>query len=260
MIVTRDGNGWTLIRQVDHAQHAGAISDAWARGVFGAQDISPSLRNATSGHDLGWTEADLTPSVDPTTGAPQNFTSIDEATHTAFYARAVRTIAEADPAAAYLVSLHASGLYSRRYGWTGLKAVDWEAIGPHGLSLLNSEREFRVELTSRMPATEVEYEAAWRGYMLLETFDCLSLLTCFGHDCDGCGPVPTLPGQWGMLSVRRDGRWEVALDPYPFGEPELVIDVPCARLETERFTNSAALRTQLEKTPQTVQRTVYRPF
>jgi hypothetical protein len=39
--------------------------------------------------------------------------------------------------------------------------------------------------------------------MLLETFDYLSLLTCFGVESDACGPVP----------------WEVELSPFPFALP-----------------------------------------
>jgi hypothetical protein len=260
MIVKREDNGWTLIRQVDHAQHAGAISAAWKQGAFGAQDVSPSLQRATSDHDLGWMEADLEPVVDPETGSPSNFTAIDEATHTELYARAVRTIAEDDPGAGYLVSLHASGLYSRRYGWMGLKAVDWDGIGAQGRSLLDSEREFRARLASRMSSETAEFEALWRRYMLLETFDFLSLLTCFGVDSESCGPVPSQPGKWTMLSVRRDGPWEVALDPYPFVEPVLSVEVPCRRLEHERFTDSVQLRELLETTQPTAQETVYRPF
>jgi len=96
--------------------------------------------------------------------------------------------------------------------------------------------------------------------MLLETFDCLSLLTCFGLDCQGFGPVPTVPGKWEMLSVQRVGPWVVALDPFPFAAPELVVKVPSWRLYQERFADSDELRKMLATTPQTSQETVYRPF
>jgi Protein of unknown function (DUF3891) len=257
MIVKRQDGGWSLITQVDHAQHAGLIAEAWSQGLFRDGDVTDSLRHATAHHDLGWAEADREPTVDEH-GAPSNFTAIDEARHTRFYAAAVRTIAQTDPGAAYLVSLHASGLYSRRYGWTGLKPVDWTKIGPDGHELLGSERQFRAELGAVMPPGAAEFEAAWRAYMLLETFDCLSLLTCLGVDCDACSPVPTLPGQWTTLAVDRLGPWEVALDPYPFAGSELVLEVPARHLDQERFADDAALRAALAATPLTLQRTVYR--
>lgn len=258
MIVRRVEDSWSLIRQVDHAQHAGLISDAWKQGAFGGEQITDSLGIATARHDLGWAEADGEPDIDPSTSAPSNFTQIEEARHTAFYARAVRTIAEDDPGAAYLVSLHASGLYSRRYGWTGLKPVDWVSIGEHGHALLDSERQYRTELASRMPPAAAEFEALWRSYMLLETFDYLSLLTCFGVDSDSCGPVPSEPGQWVTLSVRRLGPWEVALDPFPFPGDELVVPVPGWRLPGEPFSDAAELRGALEEAGQSVVETAYR--
>lgn len=257
MIVRRSTDGWSVIAQADHAQHAGKIAEAWNDGPFGGS-ISDSLRYATAHHDAGWVETDSRPVVDAA-GAPANFTTVDEETHTHFYGRAVRAIAEGDPAAAYLVSLHASGLYSRRYGWTGLKPVDWTAIGGWGRHLVESERAHRAELLARMRPEAAEFEASWRDYMLLETFDCLSLLTCFGLDCHECAPVPSAPNQWTTLSVRRDGPWEVALDPYPFAAAELVVEVPVRRLGVERFSGDDELRDALAAAETISQRTVYRP-
>jgi hypothetical protein len=260
MIVRQVDGSWALIRQVDHAAHAGVLSDAWKAGPFGGEPITDSLREATTRHDLGWTEADHEPEIDPATGGPSNFTQIDEARHTAFYARAVRTIAESDPAAAYMVSLHASGLYSRRYGWSGLKPVDWLSIGEHGQALLDSERAYRAELASRLAPPEAEFEALWRSYMLLETFDFLSLLTCFGVESDSCGPVPSEPAQWLTMTIQRLGPWEVALDPWPFPGTMLVVPVPVRRLAEPRFASSAELRSALDGAEEIVQDTTYRPL
>jgi len=260
VIVRRVDGSWVLIRQVDHAAHAGRLTDAWKAGQFGGEQITASLREASARHDLGWAEADEEPRIDADTGEPSNFTRIDEAHHTDFYGRAVRTIAGGDPAAAYLVSLHASGLYSRRYGWSGLKPVDWLAIGDHGRALLDSERRYRATLASRLSPGEAEFEALWRGYMLLETFDFLSLLTCFGVESDGCGPVPSEPGHWTMLKVRRLGAWEVALDPYPFSKTPLVVPVAARRLEQAGFSSDAELRNALAAVEEAPQETSYRPM
>lgn len=260
MIVKREGEGWSLVAQVDHAVHAGEISRAWRGGPFGDGAVSDSLVYATTHHDLGWRESDKAPEVDPSTGGPSNFTRIDEATHTAFYSGAVQAISEVDPGAAYLVSLHASGLYGRRYGWTGLKPVDWTAIGESGKQLVERERAVRRQLATRMPVEAVEFESAWRAYMLLETFDFLSLLHCFGLDSVSCGPVPTSPGQWTMLEIRRLGSWEAAIDPFPFAGTELVVNVPRWQLDQPTFQDSAELRAAIEVTPVTDQKTVYRPF
>lgn len=256
MIARREGGGWTLIRQMDHAAHCAELAQAWRAGPFGRDSVSASLEYAAGYHDLGWTEIDKRPEIDAE-GRPCNFTQIDEARHTEFYSEAVRTIALTDPSAAYLVSLHASGLYSRRYGWGGLKPVDWTAIGPHGKALLKGEREFRAELSASIAPVELEFEALWRNYMLLETFDYLSLLTCLGFESSSCGPVPTYEGRWEQLTVRRLGPFEVELDPFPFAGGRLELDVECLHLERPGFRSAGDLRGQLSSTPPEIRRTAY---
>ncbi|HEX3508786.1 MAG TPA: DUF3891 family protein [Candidatus Dormibacteraeota bacterium] len=256
MIVRREDGGWTLIRQMDHAGHCAELARAWRGGPYGRDSVSAALEYAAGYHDLGWTEIDKQPEIDAD-GRPLNFTQIDEARHTEFYSGAVRTIALADPSAAYLVSLHASGLYSRRFGWAGLKPVDWTAIGPHGRALLKGEREFRSELSESIAPAELEFEAMWRNYMLLETFDYLSLLTCFGFESSSCGPVPTLEGRWEQLAVRRLGAFEIELDPFPFAGDRLQVEVECVHLERPDFRSHDDLRAQVRSQPPQTRRTVY---
>jgi hypothetical protein len=256
LIARREGDGWTLIRQMDHAAHCAELARAWRAGPFGRDSVSASLEYAAGYHDLGWTEIDDRPEIDAE-GRPGNFTQIDEARHTQFYSMAVRTIALKDPYAAYLVSLHASGLYSRRYGWAGLKPVDWTTIGPHGKALLKGERAFREELCASIARRELEFEASWRNYMLLETFDYLSLLTCFGFESSGCGPVPTVEGRWEQLSVRRLGPSEVQLDPFPFAGDRLEVEVACIHLDRADFRSCEDLQTQFSSTSPRIRRTTY---
>ncbi len=168
------------------------------------------------------------------------------------------TIAETDPYAAYLVSLHASGLYNRRYGWFGLSPVDWTKIGPHGRALLAGQRQFRAALVKTASPEVMEFEATWRNYMLLETFDYLSLLTCYGFHSTGCGPVPTVEGQWEQLSIRRLGTWAVELCPFPFAADELVVDVKCVDIEQARFDSDEDLREQVVSAHPEIRRTTYR--
>jgi hypothetical protein len=256
MITRREGDGWTLIRQMDHAAHCGEVARAWRAGPFGADSVSASLEYAAGYHDLGWIEVDGRPEVD-SDGRPCNFTQIDEARHTEFYSGAVRTIAGTDPSAAYLVSLHASGLYSRRYGWSGLKPVDWTSIGKRGRALLKGEKRFREELSGSISPAELEFEAAWRNYMLLETFDYMSLLTCFGFESSGCGPVPTLEGQWEHLSVRRTSPWAVEVDPFPFPGDKLELAIEYVNIQRPRFDSHEDLQTLFTAAPRETRTTLY---
>ena len=241
MIVRREGTGWTLIRQMDHAAHCGEISRAWRSGPFGRDAVSPSLEHAAANHDLGWSTVDEAPEIDEQ-GGPRNFTSFDEARHADFYSAAVRAIATSDPHSAYLVSLHATGLYSARFGWGGFRPFNWSGVGTHGRDLLHREREFRAGMVASLEAAAVEFEGVWREYMLLQTFDVLSLLTCFGLESPGLGPVPTVSGQFGHIALTREGPWEVALDPFPFAGDRLDLEARCIHLDAERFDSDEALR------------------
>jgi hypothetical protein len=257
MIVRRLDDGWTLIRQMDHAAHCLELARAWKSGPYGASSVSPSLEYAAGWHDLGWTETDKRPELNAK-GEPMNFTQIDEKRHSEFYSRAVRTIARTDPYAAYLVSLHASGLYSRRYGWAGLKPVDWTAVGPYGEGLLKGEREFRTELFESIAPERLEFENVWRDYMLLETFDFLSLLTSFGVESTSCGPVPTAEGQWEHLLVRRLGPWEVELSPFPFTGDKLEVKVERVQIHRPDFGSTQELRSEFDSAQADKRHTVYR--
>jgi Protein of unknown function (DUF3891) len=257
MIVREEAGAWSLIRQMDHATHCGNLAREWRRGPYGATSVSDSLEYAAGHHDLGWTETDKKPELDDA-GRPNNFPRIDEARHTEFYSGAVRTIAASDALAAYLVSLHASGLYGRRYGWAGLKPVDWTAIGSDGRALLTRERELRTQLSASIEPDQLEFESMWRSYMLLETFDFLSLLTCLGVDSPGCGPVPTHEGQWEQLSVTRLGPREVELSPFPFAGHELTVEVGGVHLARARFSSVDQLREDFAAAEPVVWTTVYR--
>jgi hypothetical protein len=257
VIVKREPDGWTLIRQMDHAAHCGEISRAWRSGPFGDGAVSGSLEYAAGTHDLGWAEVDGEPEIDGD-GKPRNFTTFEEARHAAFYSAAVRTIAKTDRHAAYLVSLHATGLYSRRFAWMGFRAMDWKSIGDDGRALLSREQAFRAELLRSLEPADVELEAAWRAYMLLETFDYLSLLTCLGLDSTACGPVPTVAGQFEQMTVTRMGPWEVALDPFPFAGDRLELHVTSTHLEANRFESDSELRDQLKTAPSEARTTIYR--
>ena len=265
MIVRREGEGWTLIRQMDHAAHCREISRAWHSGPFGKEAVSASLEYAAAYHDLGWTETDEEPELEAE-GRPRNFTQVDETRHAKFYSGAVRMIAKTDPYAGYLVSLHASGLYGRRFGWNGFRPIgwngfrpiDWTGIGEHGRLLLSGEREFRAGLLPSLAPAEVEFDAVWRNYMLLETFDFLSLLTCFGLESSACGPVPTLPDQFEHLAVTRSGLWEVALDPFPFQGDRLELDVTCRHIDAQRFESESELRDRFRDARPETRKTIYR--
>lgn len=257
MIVRKVEGRWVVIEQAEHARHSGEIAAAWARGPMGT--LPPPLLTATRLHDIGWVEWDREPALDPATGGPANFPSVRDDRHSVFYDRGIRRVAEEDPYAGYLVSLHASGIYSGRYGWRGLEPIAWESIGAVGRQFLAAQSEFRRELLAgplRDQPALAEFEATWSSYMLLQAFDYLSLLCCLGMETDGCWPVPFGP-VWGRLRIKRTSDWSVALDPFPFDGSALDLDVTTRSLAQPRFSSDAELQVALAEAPPEHQVTSY---
>lgn len=257
MVVRKAGEEWILIRQFDHALHAGELAEAWSQGPFGP--LHPGLIVAARIHDIGWREWDEHPAVDPETGGPANFPTVGDRHHAGFYERGIERVAAGDPYAGYLVSLHASGIYGGRFGWSGLQQVAWPSIGERGRRFLEGQVAYREGLLTavqlRYPGA-VEFATVWAHYMLLQTLDYLSLQTCLGIASDGCGPVPLDAGS-GRLGVRRHGAWEIELDPFPFPGDRLEVAVPY-RTVPGRFATDRELQAALADAPERRAITVYR--
>jgi hypothetical protein len=253
MIVRRLDGRWVVIDQAEHARQAGKLAEAWCLGP-----VPPSLVRAATLHDIGWNAWDAEPALDPATGGPANFTAVRDVRHADFYTKGIAEVASQDAFAGYLVSLHGSGIYSGRYGWTGLQPIAWESIGERGRAFLREQAAFRASLLPRIPAELAEFESAWRCYMLLQVFDYLSLLCCLGLESAGCGPVPRSDGAWGRLQIQRLGPTSVGVSPFPFPGDALDVTVRCRELTQERFGDDQELRRALASQPAIERTTSYR--
>ena len=119
MIVRDQGESWQIVLQTDHADLAGALSEAWAdRGAR-----HESLVVAARRHDDGWAVWERSPLVDGD-GTPVAFLDVHVPAHLAFYRAGIAAITDEDPYAGLLVSMHGTGIYRQRYGTdTGLSLV-----------------------------------------------------------------------------------------------------------------------------------------
>ncbi|HZV49818.1 MAG TPA: DUF3891 family protein [Candidatus Dormibacteraeota bacterium] len=254
MIVRELDGDWVVIEQAEHARHAGELAQAWSRGPLGNGLIAPGLVVATRLHDIGWTEPDAEPRLDPETGGPQHFTRVHDRLHAGFYTAGILQVAAVDDYAGYLVSLHATGIYAGRFAWSGLEPIAWESLGERGWRFLDEQAVFRRRLAARIAVSDpdaIEFERVWHDYMLLQTFDYLSLLVCAGVESNRCGPVPTGGHTWGHLRVERTSPCSVELDPFPFTGDRIDLTVSCRRLAAVRFRSDAELRDALSATPGT---------
>jgi hypothetical protein len=196
-VIVRDlGDAWQVVMQTDHADLSAELARAWAT------PLTPSLVVATERHDDGWAVWEQSPRVDGD-GKPVTFLDVDVRSHLAFYRAGIAAIAEEDPDAGLLVSMHGAGIYRQRYGLDpalGFARAD-EVKDDVEAFVAEQEAKFGGEPGER-----------WGDYELLQLFDRLSLYFCM-RDLEG-GEQAELQG----YTLAPIGPWHVRLSPYPFGD------------------------------------------
>ena len=187
-------------------------------------------------------------------GAPQSFTTVPAPVHLAFYRAGVECVAEEDPAAGLLVSMHMSGLYRRRY--------DVMPSPPRSLpenerdvvdAFVQQEEDRQVALRRMLDADEAW---RWTSYALLQVFDVVSLYfgladveTGVAGACEG---VPTADGEDPVrIAIEPLGPWRVRFDPHPFAEERVALTLRRRLLRKPRrpWPDEDAFRAELAETP-----------
>ena len=131
--------GWWLVTHPDHARLAGAFAERWGNDRFLAPEPRAHVLKGIARHDDGWTARDAAPQI-TRQGKPSAFSvelvgkysafeEIDLADYLAVRDRAVRLIAEEDPYAAMLISMHTYSLLNDH--------ADRSTIAPEQLPLLD---------------------------------------------------------------------------------------------------------------------------
>jgi hypothetical protein len=254
--------GWWLVTHPDHARLAGAFAERWGNERFLAPEPRANVLKGIAQHDDGWTARDAAPQI-TRQGKPSAFSAelvgkysafeeIDLADYLAVRDRAVRQIAEEDPYAALLISMHTYSLLSEH--------ADRSTIAPQDLPLLDEflerQREFqkmlRMRISSELSFTagETSQETVLDHFRLLQATDMLSLLTCvdFRKPSHLLHPLPVRSGHR-QVEVRSAGSRDFVLDPYPFAEPSLTFEFPARHVTGKAFASHPQLQRAFASAP-----------
>jgi hypothetical protein len=247
--------GWWLIRHPDHAELAGAFAAAWGNEQFRRPEPRGRVLHGIARHDDGWAARDARPSI-TRQGKPSAFSTelvgkysafeeIDIDDYLAVRDRAVRIIAEKDPYAGLLISMHTYNLLTAH--------ADRSTIAPEGLELLDAflerlrayQDELRAAIqsdASLAPEAKSE-EIITEHFRLLQACDNLSLLTCvaYASPANLLHPLPLNDGSAAEVHVVPVGARHFRLDPWPFAEPELRFEFPARHVEGRTFASSEQL-------------------
>jgi hypothetical protein len=248
--------GWWLIRHSDHARLAGAFAAAWGNERFRRPEPRERVLYGIATHDDGWAERDAHPTI-TRQGKPSAFSTelvgkyaafeeIDLEEYLAVRDRAVRMIAEKDPYAGLLISLHTYNLLSEH--------ADRSTIPLDGLGLLdaflNQQRSLQEALFSSIAVDGTLTPAERSEQMILEHFrllqacDNLSLLTCVAYERPAhlLHPLPLNDGGTAEVRVYPCGPRQYRLSPWPFAEPEMTFHFPARHVEGKTFESARELQ------------------
>jgi len=255
--------GWWLVTHPDHARLAGAFAEKWGNEKFLSPEPRARVLKGIARHDDGWSARDAAPQI-TRQGKPSAFSvelvgkysafeEIDIADYLAVRDRAVRLIAEEDPYAAVLISMHTYNLLSEH--------ADRSTIAPKDLPLLDrfleEQKSFRHSLLQKISAdasvaAEQKTEAAiLEHFRLLQATDNLSLLTCvdFSKPANLLHPLPLRDGGHSRVEVKSAGQRHFVLDPYPFAEKSLSFRFPARHVEGKAFASAAELQVRFKAAP-----------
>ena len=251
MIVTRDGDRFRVIRQVDHQEQCAQLATAWGNTSFTRCAPFSPLIAAAMCHDDGWRAWDEAPSVDDQ-GMPVNFPDLDRAVHAAFYHHAIDAIAQNDPQVGLIVSMHGHGLYEKRLGLDGIP-VDRHTRPEFERRFIETEIARQRELSSQIGDLRATRRWAWAGFRLLQAWDVLSLYVCWhGLDRGELWSLPAVPtdledDRGVTLQVIPVRAGVACVRPWPFADRLLEIPIAARWIPSHSYRDGRDLAASLSR-------------
>ncbi|HEX3470402.1 MAG TPA: DUF3891 family protein [Silvibacterium sp.] len=275
MLRLATSDGWWLVTHPDHAHLAGEFAAAWGNELFASPEPRAHVLRGIYAHDDGWRARDAVPTV-TREGKPAAFSTelvgkysafeeIDLEDYLAVRRNAVLAMAEEDPYAGILISMHTHNLLSER--------ADRSTIRPEQLPLLDSflasqqslQCELRRQLLdiasvspNQLDSDQLDNELT-ENFRLLQATDNLSLLSCvdFAGPATLLHPLRTQQDTAKEIEVKRIGERSYRLSPYPLREPVMRFALRARFVPGVRFASSAELADRLVEAPvQTLEVTI----
>lgn len=249
MIVSRRGDEWVLVRQVDHQAQCAEMARAWGCGPFRPLADHETVVTAARWHDEGWRAWEERPRVDDE-GRPEDFPDIDRTEHVALYRRGIDEVCRIDPLAGLIVSMHGAGLYRARLGLDHV--VPGAGRRPPAVEeFLDHEDLRQARLRARLGHGPAQERWAWAAYRLLQAWDLLSLALLWGRLAEReeiiLRRVPADEADTGGtdIRVRPDGPWSARVDPWPFAGDEVALPVPARVIPARAYADADDLTAAL---------------
>jgi hypothetical protein len=262
MLISRRDGQLKLVTQPDHGRLAGALAEQWGNAEFEPAALQATLIYTAAYHDDGWQALDAGPVWEPHQQRPAHFLEVPLPVVTAAYTDGVDAMYEAAPLAGALVSMHFTGFFRSRWGMDDAPHVDHPDVP--GIVTHEEQRKTRA-IRDSWPADQprADFERdIWHSYEILQVLDLLSLFIClvdlsrestaethvmartlFSIDQEPTRRTilrapRTNGGDRVDLTVSLTAPNVVAVDPYPFADAEISVEVPARVLEDRPYTSA----------------------
>lgn len=246
MMVSRyDESRLLLVLQVDHSRIAGLFAAHWGNQKFARPRPYVSMVLAAQEHDGGWWEWEIKPTLDAQ-GHPHDYIggirTLGENTWLEFNRHGIRRVAEQDPYAGYIVSMHSEGLLTQGMGI--LPYMPDYTVYPNVRKFIRQQKTYRAKLIDEIRnfpeyQSDISEERLWTNFKYMEAFDQLAQFVCnrypFNSKARKNGPtnalsktpVPVAVGSKDVImNVDVQGESNATVTPYPFDVNPLVVSFP----------------------------------
>jgi hypothetical protein len=257
MILQQD-DPMVVIRQTDHAFLTGFFAREWGNAEFTRPEPFGSFCLAAEEHDNGWQEWELAPGVDPKTFVPYTFMTVPTEEHVALYQRGIERAVKADLYAGLLVASHCMGLYDRAkatmpgYSAKYVKSQEQHHANDFVQRLRLQQLRLKVDLRNN-PATKpfTEERLIKANTQRLDALDRLSLFFCLGNADEAIieGVPLNNEGEEVDWEIRKAGKNEFTLAPYPFRREPLEFAILARRIPKRRYAEDGELQQVLTAAP-----------
>jgi len=235
MVCPYDDERLLLILQVDHSKVTGWLASHWGNDKFERPAPYAAMVLAAQEHDSGWWDWEIKPSLN-NEGLPPDYIGsvkhLGQSDWLDFYRHGIERLAEQDPYAGYIVSLHADGLLTQGRGL--LSYMPDYTVYAEVKEFLSEQESYREGLMKQMTDSD-EYrdylssEHLWTNFKLMEIYDQMGQFVCNRYPFNSThrknGPSNTLsnvsapvrPGEPdATLTFNIIDKTRATVAPYPF--------------------------------------------
>lgn len=255
MILRREGDRLTCIRQVDHAVLSGKLAAAWGRSPWDAPHPHTEVLLGAAHHDDAWTAWDEAPEVRD--GRPLGFYEVDRVTTSAMYAAGVDGMVAIDAYAGLLVSLHYSGFFTSHWGWQPFSTPE-RFPEPQASALrefVDGELVRQHDLRRALALGNPEDRRLEANYKWLQLWDGISLDICRQPTDEPWlveyPPVPSAYAEEGEIALKfaMVGPGRYTLNPCPITAEPFAASIPAVVLRDGPFPTREAFLAEWRAAP-----------